>query len=51
MRFTYSALQLSWVVELECKGVIRPSERAGYNYLSLLIFVGWLVGVFLFGDS
>lgn len=46
MRFTSIALQLSWVVDLvECKGVIRPSKRAGYNNLSLHIFVGWLVGV------
>lgn len=27
---------------IECKGVIRPSKRAGYNRSSLYIFVGWL---------
>lgn len=25
----------------ECKTVIGPSKRAGYNMSSLLIFVGW----------
>lgn len=47
MRFTSSADQLSWFVDtVECKGVIRPSKRAGYNNLSLHIFVGWLVGFY-----
>lgn len=44
MRFKSSADQLSWVVDsVECKGLEDRVKGQGYNYLSLHIFVGWLV--------
>lgn len=49
MRFTSSADQLSWVVvdSVVCKRCNKTSKRAGYNNLSLHIFVGWLVGFYV----